>query len=35
MLLIERERVQRFREEQRKVLEFGVDPDEEDADSAE
>jgi hypothetical protein len=29
MLLIERERIQRFREEQRKVLEFGVEEEEE------
>ena len=35
MLLIERERIQRFREEQRKVLEFGVDPEDEGADSSE
>ncbi len=32
MLLIERERIQRFREEQRKVLEFGVEEEEEGAD---
>ena len=26
MLLVERERIQRFREQQRKVVEFGVEP---------